>query len=152
MKKKRHSLILKLIETKAISTQEELLLLLCESGFDVTQATVSRDIKELKLVKTSDSSGKYSYSLPTESKAEAGKNRFNAILSSSIKSVQYACNMVCVLCNSGMAQAACLAIDELKCEYIIGTLAGEDTIFAMCKSEENAQKVSEMINNMLNAE
>ena len=152
MKKKRHALILKLIETKAISTQEDLLQLLCESGFDVTQATVSRDIKELKLVKTSDSTGQYSYSLPTEIKPENSKSKFNAILSSSIKNAQHACNMVCVLCNSGMAQAACFAIDELKSEYILGTLAGEDTIFIMCKSEEDAEKVSGMINNMLNAE
>ncbi len=143
MKRKRHSMILKLIEEYSVSKQEELLELLCKNGFDVTQATVSRDIKELKLVKTTDKNGKYCYSYQNDNNNES-KN-YNTILSTSVISVRKACNMVCVLCNTGTAQAVCFAIDELKLNQIIGTIAGDDTIFIMCESDSDAIIVSEKI-------
>lgn len=144
MKKKRHLLILKLINENPISTQEELLELLRLNDFDVTQATVSRDIKELKLIKTTDSEGRYCYCFAQDI-AEDESLKYTSILSSSVISVRYACNMVCILCSPGMAQAVCFSIDEIKSENIIGTLAGDDTIFVMCPNENDAKKVSEMI-------
>lgn len=143
MKRKRHLMILKLIEEHSVSKQEELLELLCKNGFDVTQATVSRDIKELKLVKTTDKNGKYCYSYQNENNND-NKN-YNSLISTSVTSVKCACNMVCVLCNTGTAQAVCFKIDELKFEQIIGTIAGDDTIFIMCESDSDAIIVSEKI-------
>lgn len=144
MKKKRHLMILKLINENPISTQEELLELLHLNGFDVTQATVSRDIKELKLVKTTNNDGKYSYRFAQDAE-EDETPKHTSILSSSVINVRYACNMVCILCNPGMAQAVCFSIDEMKSENIIGTLAGDDTIFVMCPNENDAKKVCDMV-------
>lgn len=144
-------MILKLISEHPISTQEELISYLFKNGFDVTQATVSRDIKELKLVKTTDSQGRYRYSLPEEKQTDNTSN-YNSLLSSNVLDVKYACNMVCVLCTTGTAQAVCFAIDELKNENIIGTLAGDDTIFAMCASEQKACEVCQMIRKLAKKE
>lgn len=149
MKRKRLLMILKLISEQPISTQEELLTLLSEKGFDVTQATISRDIKELKLIKTTDSEGRYCYNVPEEKQNENSKS-YSSLLSSGILQVRHACNMVCVSCSTGTAQAVCFAIDELKNDKIIGTLAGDDTIFVMCASEKEAQEVSRLIKELAN--
>ena len=146
MKRKRHSMILKLIEEYSVSKQEELLELLCKNGFDVTQATVSRDIKELKLVKTTDKNGKYCYSYQNDNNNES-KN-YNTILSTSVISVRKACNMVCVLCNTGTAQAVCFAIDELKLNQIIGTIAGDDTILIIAENPESAEEMAAKLRKM----
>lgn len=144
MKRKRHLMILKIISENPVSTQEELMTLLYDNGFDVTQATVSRDIKELKLVKTTDSEGRYCYSVPLKNENEHSKS-YNSLLLSSVSDVRYACNMVCVLCATGSAQAVCFFIDELKNDQIIGTIAGDDTIFIMCQSQQDAEEVCKMI-------
>ena len=147
MKRKRHLMILKLISEYPISTQDELLKLLFDNGFDVTQATISRDIRELKLIKTTDSQGRYRYSVPKE-KNNDSSNKYNSVLSSSVVEVRCACNMVCVRCLTGTAQAVCFIIDEQKSEKIIGTLAGDDTIFIMCANEDDAQKVCKNIKHL----
>lgn len=144
MKRKRHLLIISLISEHHISTQEELLSYLSENGVDVTQATVSRDIKELKLIKTPDSSGGYYYVVSDDIR-ENSKNNRNSLLSSSIIDVKSAGNMVCVLCNPGSAQAVCFSIDEIKSEIIIGTIAGDDTIFVMCSNQHDANEACKMI-------
>lgn len=149
MKRKRHELILKLIEEYPITTQDELLKYLFDRGFDVTQATVSRDIKELNLIKTSDNDGNYRYGV-SQNEQQKTRERYDSILSSSVIKISYACNMICVTCHTGMAQAACFAIDKIKNEKIIGTLAGDDTIFIMCKSEEDARDVCRILKELTN--
>lgn len=141
MKRKRHALILKLIEERPISTQEELLEYLCSHDFDVTQATVSRDIKELRLIKITDSNGRYRYSLPQDKSTDLS-SKFRMIFTSTIISVDYAMNIVCINCHSGMAQGACSALDSMGFGEIVGTVAGDDTIFVLCRTEENAKEMA----------
>ena len=148
MKTKRHSKILELISERDINTQEELLAYLKDAGFDVTQATVSRDIKELRLVKTMVSDGKYRYaSSASDSNADTGTKY--AVFSQSTKSVDCAGNMVVVKCFNGMANAACAVLDAMNHEGVVGTLAGDDTIFVLMRDEKSATtlvgKIKELI-------
>lgn len=138
MKKNRHEAILSLIAGQDIGTQEELMQKLNELGYKVTQATVSRDIKYLKLIKTPVASGQYKYSY-VNSEAEDFSGKYYSILSHSVTSVDYAGNMAVVKCFAGMANAACAAMDNLEFENIVGTLAGDDTIFVLCRDEESAE-------------
>lgn len=144
MKKKRHNLILKLIKQYEISTQEELLAKLKENGFEATQATVSRDIKELRLVKQMSPGGGYHYS---EGKSETDEylSKLNTIFSHSVLSSDYAGNTVVIKCYNGMAQAACATFDNMKWEGLVGTIAGDDTIFALCRSESLARELKASI-------
>lgn len=148
MKKGRHDAILSLIKKENIGTQDELMQRLNEMGYKVTQATVSRDIKALKLVKTPFEAGQYRYSVST-GEGEDHSGKFYSILSHSVTDVNYAGNMVAVKCFSGMAQAACAAIDSLMLDKIIGTLAGDDTIFVLCKDEENASEFRTYVKKIL---
>ena len=148
MKRKRHALIIKLIEENPIATQEELLEYLKAENFDVTQATVSRDIKELRLVKISDSNGRYRYSLPKEKKNDTSE-KLHIIFSSAVMNIDYAMNIVCINCHVGMAQAACSALDNMSHSDIVGTVAGDDTIFVLCKTEEIAKKLSESFKSLI---
>lgn len=135
MKTKRHSKILELISEKDITTQEELLSWLKESGFEITQATVSRDIKELRLIKTLSPSGKYRYTAAAgESSSDIGTKY--AIFSQSAKSVDCAGNIIVIKCFTGMANAACAVLDAMNRQGIVGTLAGDDTIFVLMRDEK----------------
>lgn len=147
MKKKRLELILKAIEEKDISTQEELLFELREHGLDVTQATVSRDIKELGLVKSMGRNGKYRYAVPKTAGGEAVKN-FHNIIAPSVLWVDYAMNTVVIKCYAGMAQAVCAAIDTMEFCGVVGTLAGDDTIFVLCRSEQLAVEFMQSVKNL----
>ena len=133
MKRKRHALILELIQQYEITTQDELLAKLRENGFEVTQATVSRDIKELRLVKAMSPSGQYRY-MAGAAQGDEYLAKFYTIFSGSVISVDYAGNTCVVKCYAGMAQAACAAIDAMHFEGIVGTLAGDDTIFVLCRT------------------
>ncbi len=139
MKKQRQSKILQLISQNCISRQEELAELLNKSGFIVTQATVSRDIKDLRLVKILDSSGKYKYALAGAGSSGSLDNEkyFNIIREGAV-SVDFAVNLVIVKCHTGMAGAVCSALDATAHESIVGTLAGDDTIFIAVRSEDKA--------------
>ncbi len=148
MKRKRHSLILKLISENPIATQEELLEYLCTHDFDVTQATVSRDIKELRLIKITDENGRYRYSLPKDKPADMS-SKFLMLFSSAVTSVDYAMNIVCLNCHAGMAQGACSALDSMSYSEIVGTVAGDDTIFVLCRTEENAKNLSEKFKGLI---
>ena len=142
MKKRRHAKIMELIHRYDIDTQEELLRRLRGDGFDVTQATVSRDIKELRLVKALTSAGKYKYSTGKD----GGKNvsaKFYSLLSENGISSVSAQNMVVIKCLTGMAQAVCAAMDSLQWDGIVGTLAGDDTIFIVTKDAVYAHKLAE---------
>lgn len=148
MKTKRHSKILELISEKDIATQEDLLVYLRESGFDVTQATVSRDIKELRLVKTMVSDGKYRYS-PASSDKNTDVSTKYAVFSQSAKSVDYANNMIVIKCYTGMANAACAVLDAMNHEGVVGSLAGDDTIFVLMRDEKAAVNLVDDIRKLI---
>ncbi|MBS7359733.1 MAG: arginine repressor [Oscillospiraceae bacterium] len=148
MKKKRHKLILDLIKEYDIGTQEELLTLLKERGYNVTQATVSRDVKELRLLKTLGSNGIYKYS--AEKVNENGySDMFDALFQSSMTKVDYAGNICVIKCSTGLAGAACATIDSMNVHEVVGTIAGDDTIFMLCRTSEEAQGVAESLNRMI---
>ena len=137
MKTKRQSCILEIIQNRRIETQDELIGALQESGFPVTQATVSRDIKELRLIKTLDAGGAYRYTVAAPEKAQIS-TRFHSIFRDAVRSVDFAGNLVVVKCIAGMAQAACAAMDSLHWDSVIGTLAGDDTFVCITKTQDNA--------------
>lgn len=138
MKTRRHAKILELIKAQDIDTQEELLRNLRACGFDVTQATVSRDIKELRLVKTLSGNGKYKYSTGRENTRDIS-SKFYSLFGDSVMHVEAAGNLIVVKCAVGMAQAVCASMDTLSFPDFIGTLAGEDTILIICKTPEIAE-------------
>lgn len=152
MKKRRKAKILEIINNYEIETQEELQLKLRELGFEVTQATISRDIRELRLVKELSESGRYIYSTGKKNYNDSLSGRFTAIFSESVISVDYALNTVCVKCFSGTANAACAAIDSMQWNGVVGTIAGDDTIFVLCKTEDAAEGFTHNLEKSINAE
>ena len=148
MKTKRHAQILEIIRRESVDTQEELLRLLRLSGFEVTQATVSRDIKELRLVKVLSSNGTYRYSTAGQPEQDSS-DRFYALFAQSVLSVDFALNIVVVKCRVGMAQAVCAAMDSLHWNTVIATLAGDDTFICITKSEEHAVGLVSELKKML---
>lgn len=151
MKKKRQELILSLIGEHPVATQEELQDLLKKNGFKVTQATVSRDIRELKLVKSPDADGQPKYSL-VRTDDDADKSKLYTIFSQSVVSVDCAGNMGVIKCYSGAANAACAALDRMTLPQTVGTLAGDDTLFVLCRDANAAVKFKETIEKMLRGE
>ena len=146
MKKARHKKILSLISEYNIDRQEVLLEYLQKEGFKVTQATVSRDIKELNLVKMVSSNGEYKYAQNTiVEDTKATFTRFDYIFSESIKSVDYAMNTIVIKCHTAMAQAACEVFDSLFWDGVVGTLAGENTILIIMRTEEYAHNLCEKL-------
>lgn len=143
----RQEKILSIIDEFDISTQEELLDKLNESGFNVTQATVSRDIKSLNLIKIQDSSGKYKYS--SVKKEGDSSDKYDAILSHSVVKIDCAGNITVVHCYPGMANAACASIDALHYEKSLGSIAGDDTIFILNRTPEAAKELVETIKKTL---
>ncbi len=137
-RKERQAQILRLITEYQISTQDDLIRRLTEDGVQVTQATISRDLKELKLVKKVGSDGRSYYSVGTTER-ELHQERYDSILAGAILSVDYALNTCVVKTHVGMANAAGAALDALEFEGIVGTLAGDDTIFVLCRTEERAE-------------
>ncbi|MGB9813856.1 MAG: arginine repressor [Thermovenabulum sp.] len=146
MKSKRHMKIREIIKEKPIETQEELAEELKKSGFNVTQATVSRDIKELRLIKVLKN-GKYCYDEPENIKTPSEKHL--RMFKDSILSIDYAENLIVIKTLSGAAQAAAFAIDNIKFEEILGTIAGDDTILAVVRSKEMVKDVVERIKNII---
>lgn len=149
MKTKRHAKILELIQQYTIDTQDELLRRLRQENYNVTQATVSRDIKELRLVKTLSSDGKYRYSTGKNNETDIS-GKFHNLFSDSVHAIDYAGNMVVVKCYVGMAQAVCAALDSLQWEGTVGTLAGDDTIFILTRSEHTAVELVAELKKLLN--
>lgn len=144
MKQGRHEKILELIRQNEIGTQDELLALLKAGGFDVTQATVSRDIKELRLVKTLSKSGEYTYSTSSSAvKEEQNRlsSKFDNLLRESAVHVDYVFNQVVIKCYSGLANAVCAAMDSMEFENIVGTVSGDDTMLVILRSEKDAQNL-----------
>ena len=149
MKVSRHAKILELINSKDLDTQEELAELLKKDGMEVTQATVSRDIKELKLIKVMSTNGKYKYATisPTENFLS---NKLVSIFSQTVLGVENVDNFIIIKTISGSASAATEAIDSLHFDGIAGTIAGDNTVFILARSVEKAQEVVKKIKKLLN--
>lgn len=140
MKAERHAVILDVIEKQAVQTQEELADVLRGRGIAVTQATVSRDIKELRLIKVLSDNGLYRYA--SVGKAERGMtDRFIRIFTESVMSINSAVNIVVIKTLTGSANAAAEAIDGLNWPEIVGTLAGDNTIMVIVKTAESVPEV-----------
>ena len=148
MKKNRQAIISRLIEENIISTQEELLEMLLEAGVNVTQATVSRVIKEMHIVKHPAPTGEYKYCLPT-SAPEENSSKYMSILIGAAVCTDIAMNTVVLKCHVGTAQAACAALDSMGLQGVAGTLAGDDTIFVLCYNEDAAVKVKKKLDTLL---
>ena len=148
MKYSRHAKILELIDKYNIETQEELADKLKEVGMDVTQATVSRDIKELRLIKVMTEDEHYRYA-PIFQTEGATTNRLLTIFTESFVSCDYANNIVVVKSLPGMAQASASAMDSLKWIDIVGTIAGDDTIMIVCRAEKIAEELVNKLNRMI---
>lgn len=136
----RQSKILEIITRKEIETQEELSDMLKSLGIDVTQATISRDIKELRLVKVMTKSGKYSYATISQSQ-EGITERLNKIFENSVVSIDNALNIIIIKTIPGAAQICASAIDYMGIGNIAGSIAGDDTIFVAIKNLENVDSV-----------
>ena len=143
-KRKRQEALIEIISSQNIETQEELLDILTSRGFSCTQATISRDIKDLRLIKKVDELGRSRYAVDN---GESGEllGKYRSIFSHSVISADYAGNTLVIRCYTGMAQAACAALDSMHWEGLVGTLAGDDTIFALCRTPELAEKMKEAI-------
>ena len=149
MKSKRLNDIVDIILSNDIDTQETLLKHLKERGYNVTQATVSRDINALSLVKIpTDRGSKYALPKKTEALLRDTKELFDELIVSSMISVDHALNTVCIKCKSGMAQAVCARIDMAQPVNTVGTLAGEDTIFVLMRTENDAAILTAELNSL----
>ncbi|WP_028516416.1 arginine repressor [Ruminococcus flavefaciens] len=136
MKNRRHEAILEIINEQPVATQELLIQLLAQRGIKTTQATLSRDIQQLSLVKQRDERGVYRYSVPAAAVAE------KSLFEEAVISVDYAMNTIVLKCRAGMAQGTCAAIDSVEHQGVVGTIAGDDTIFILVRSEADAKKLS----------
>lgn len=148
MRYSRQNKIVELINNYEIDTQEKLVTMLRECGYEVTQATISRDIKELQLVKTLTSSGKYKYTVHKSQDLPVSE-RFVKIFRETITSVNASGNIVVVKTLSGCANAAGEAIDTSNFEHIIGSLAGDNTLLLIADSPDNVPKILNDFENML---
>ena len=149
MKTKRHADIIEIIRESPVATQEDLLLKLSERGYNVTQATVSRDIKELRLIKMQDARGNTHYSLPVNATSAEQNEKFRTIFRESVIHVASAGNIVVIKCYNGMANAAAAAIDSMELKHVVGTIAGDDTIFAAVDTARDAEELMSLLNNLL---
>ncbi len=148
MKAARHAMILDIISKFNIETQDELAEYLRRNGFDVTQATVSRDIKELRLIKVLSDSGSYKYA--TVDKAESGlMDRFMRMFSHSVISINSAGNLIVVKTITGSASIAGEAIDSLRWPEVIGSIAGDNTIFVAIRNIDDVPAVIDKLRAMM---
>ena len=149
MKNLRQSKILELITEYRLDTQEELQEKLKECGFNVTQATVSRDIRELGIIKSEGGDGVYKYrTVKTREQSDEG-GKFSAILRQTVANVAFANNLIVVKTHSGMGSAAGAAVDSMQLPNVIGTLAGDDTLLIIAADNENAKIITKTLNEMI---
>ncbi len=148
MKQTRQKAILDIIKDKVVLTQEDLQNELLELGYDVTQSTVSRDIKEMKLIKTHDINGNYRY-CADNNRSQGDFSHQKDIFAKSVLSVDYALNNVVIKCRAGLASGACVALDDLFHGFMLGSLAGDDTIIVVTASTEASKKLTQEINKIL---
>ena len=145
MKQKRQEKILEIISKNNVTTQGNLMTLLKQSGFNATQATLSRDMRELRLVKVMSENGLYKYAVPSNEKVTELGTKFRSIFAEAVIGVDYSFHIVVLKCHIGMANAACAALDNMKIRDVVGSIAGDDTIFILLRTEQQALKfVSEI--------
>ena len=138
MKSKRQAKIMEIISNRNVETQEQLLAELQEAGFHSTQATISRDIKELRIIKELTSFGTYRYSVSTNDVSTSFSGRLNMIFRECITSFDYAQNILVIHTLPGLASAAASAIDAMNMSVVLGTLAGDDTVFVVMRDSNAA--------------
>jgi len=144
----RREAILRIIGAEEIGTQYELTERLKEEGFSATQATVSRDIRELHLVKTAGIDG-YRYQVQKAQEKYQASHKFYSLFKSSVIDVDYAMNQVVIHCYTGMAQAVCATMDGLEWPGVLGTIAGDDTILVVARDENCAVELTHTLLDML---
>ena len=140
MKEKRQNKIREIIESKDIETQDELLSELAKEGFHITQATISRDIREMKLTKISGHNGRQKYAMLKNNNTEV-KQKYHKVLSAGIMSIDYTDNLVVIKTVSGMAMAVAAALDNMELAGLMGCIAGDDTIFVAVRSKEFCREI-----------
>ena len=148
MKRQRHEVVVDLINKYDIETQEELAAYLKEEGFEVTQATVSRDIRELKLSKIATGNGKQKYIILKNDDSHLG-DKYIRVLRDGFVSMNMAQNILVIKTVQGMAMAVAAALDAMKFPEIVGCIAGDDTIMAAIKSTDETKVVIDKINEIL---
>ena len=139
MKTKRQSKIIELIQKNDIETQEELTAFLDREGFRVTQATVSRDIRELKLTKISLSNGKQKYAVLNDASRDLSE-KYHRVFRDGLISMDVAQNILVIKTVSGMASAVCAAIDAIQPQELLGSIAGDDTILCVIRTVDDAER------------
>lgn len=147
-KTSRHLKIKELITSLEVETQDELVELLKQSGFNITQATVSRDIKELQLIKVPTFQGHYKYSLPQEQQINP-LNRLRRFMLEGYKSLEYSENFIVMKTLPGNANAIGALIDGLQWEEIMGTICGDDTILIIIRQKEKTKEMVDRFNEIL---
>ncbi|MFS0787216.1 transcriptional regulator ArgR [Shouchella sp. 1P09AA] len=147
-KGQRHIKIREIITNNEIETQDDLVDQLRSDGYNVTQATVSRDIKELHLVKVPMQDGRYKYSLPADQKFNP-QQKLKRTLTDSFISIDQSGNLVVMKAMPGNANAIAVLIDNLDWPELMGTICGDDTILIICRTEKNGETVTERFLNML---
>ncbi len=150
-KNERQELILRLIRENDISTQEELTNLIRKQGMDVTQATCSRDIKELGIIKVILPNNQSKYAV-LDKTGDVAPGRLLSVFSNSLLSCKNAMNIVVIKTLPGMAQAAASALDSMHLQYVVGTIAGDDTVFVASEGVEEARALCATIIDMTGAD
>ncbi|MCM1157027.1 MAG: arginine repressor [Bacteroidales bacterium] len=140
MKDKRQNKIKEIIEAKEIETQDELLEELSRAGFSTTQATISRDIREMKLTKVSYDGSRQKYTLIQSTDTDVVK-KYHQVLNAGILNIDYAENMIVIHTVSGMAMAVAAALDSMNIQGLMGCIAGDDTIFAVARNREFCKEI-----------
>ena len=148
MKRLRQEKMLELISKYEIDTQDDLIELLRENGFEVTQATVSRDIRELKISKMTTGRGTYRYVLPKQT-APTSNMKFNSALMDALIGVDYACNIIVIKTQAGLANAVAVGLDSMHLENILGCVAGDDTILLVTRSEDAARQIADRFHDII---
>jgi len=149
MKSQRQAKIMEIISNRNVETQEQLLQQLNEAGFRSTQATISRDIKELRIVKELTSFGTYRYSAASNEVGGTFSSKLNTIFRECITSFDYAQNIIVIRTLPGLASAAASAVDAMNMSVVVGTLAGDDTVFIVMRDNNAAAAFCGEIHNLL---
>jgi len=150
LKSKRQAKIMEIISTTNVETQEQLLQALQNAGFQSTQATISRDIKELRIVKEMTSVGSYRYTTVSREVPNGFLGKLNTIFRESVTDFDYAQNIIVIHTLPGLAGAAASALDAMNISVILGTLAGDDTVFLVMRDSNTAAAFCGEIKSLLN--
>ena len=148
MKNERQAKILEIIKAEPIETQEHLQQCLMDMGIACTQATISRDIKQLHLIKEPIGQGKYRYAISIQRKRLNIADKLRTIFRESIVSVDYAQNIVVIKTMSGLASAAATALDSMRVSGVVGSVAGDDTVLLVVRDTDSARELCDEISDM----